>query len=41
MDISMPEMNALDATRVLTAEVPDVRVVILTASEDQVDLFDA
>ncbi|HET7711524.1 MAG TPA: response regulator transcription factor [Thermoanaerobaculia bacterium] len=41
MDISMPEMDGLEATRILTGEAPDVRVLILTASEDQVNLFDA
>ena len=35
MDISMPEMDGLTATRTLTAEVPDVKVLILTASEDE------
>jgi DNA-binding NarL/FixJ family response regulator len=41
MDLSMPELDGLGATRALTAEVPDVKVVILTASEDQASLFDA
>jgi DNA-binding NarL/FixJ family response regulator len=37
----MPEMNGLAATRLLSAEQPDVKVVILTASEDDADLFEA
>jgi DNA-binding NarL/FixJ family response regulator len=41
MDISMPEMDGLTATRQLTSELPDVKVVILTASEDDATLFDA
>src|SRR5436190_7410777 len=41
MDISMPEMDGLTATRTLTAEMPDVKVVILTASDDDASLFDA
>jgi DNA-binding NarL/FixJ family response regulator len=41
MDLSMPEMNGLAATRVLSAEQPEVKVVILTASEDDADLFEA
>jgi DNA-binding NarL/FixJ family response regulator len=41
MDLSMPEMNGLAATRVLSAEHPAVKVVILTASEDDADLFEA
>ena len=41
MDLSMPEMNGLAATRVLSADHPEVKVVILTASEDDSDLFEA
>ena len=41
MDLSMPEMNGLAATRVLSSELPEVKVVILTASEDDADLFEA
>jgi DNA-binding NarL/FixJ family response regulator len=41
MDISMPVMTGLEATRVISAEMPDVRVVILTASDDDADLFEA
>lgn len=41
MDLRMPEMDGLDATRALTAELPQVKVVVLTASEDDADLFEA
>jgi DNA-binding NarL/FixJ family response regulator len=41
MDLTMPEMGGLDATRVLTADNPGVRVVVVTASEDDADLFEA
>jgi DNA-binding NarL/FixJ family response regulator len=41
MDLSMPEMTGLAATRVLSADHPAVKVVILTASEDDADLFEA
>src|SRR5919201_781903 len=41
MDLTMPEMNGLTATRLLSADQPDVKVVILTASEDDADLFEA
>src|SRR5919204_610255 len=41
MDLSMPEMGGLDATRLISAEQPEVKVVILTASEDDADLFEA
>ena len=41
MDLKMPHTNGLAATRLISAEMPDVRVVVLTASEDDADLFDA
>ncbi len=41
MDLAMPEMGGLTATRLLSAELPDVKVVVLTASEEDADLFEA
>jgi DNA-binding NarL/FixJ family response regulator len=41
MDVSMPEMDGIGATRLITAEMPDVKVVILTASDQDETLFDA
>jgi DNA-binding NarL/FixJ family response regulator len=41
MDLAMPEVNGLAATRLISAELPSVKVVILTASEDDADLFEA
>ena len=41
MDLSMPEMDGIAATKLLTAEMPNVRVVILTASESDTTLFEA
>jgi DNA-binding NarL/FixJ family response regulator len=41
MDLTMPEMGGLDATRVLTADKSDTRVIVVTASEDDADLFEA
>src|SRR5690349_15031128 len=41
MDVSMPELDGISATRQLTSELPGVKVVILTASEDDAKLFDA
>jgi DNA-binding NarL/FixJ family response regulator len=41
MDLSMPEMNGLEATRLIKAERPEQVVVILTASEAESDLFEA
>jgi DNA-binding NarL/FixJ family response regulator len=41
MDLDMPELGGLSATRILSVELPDVKVVMLTASEDDADLFEA
>lgn len=41
MDLMMPNVNGLAATRLISAEMPEVRVVVLTASEDDADLFEA
>jgi DNA-binding NarL/FixJ family response regulator len=41
MDVQMPETDGLEATRLLTAVMPDVKVVVLTASEEETTLFDA
>lgn len=41
MDLSMPEMNGLEATRLIKAKRPEQVVVILTASEAEADLFEA
>ena len=41
MDLAMPVLGGLGATRLLTAELPEVAVVVLTASEDDADLFEA
>ena len=41
MDLSMPEVGGIAATKLISAELPDVKVVILTASEDDTSLFEA
>lgn len=41
MDINMPGLNGLEATRAIKAEFPDIKVIILTVSDDQEDLFEA
>jgi len=41
MDIRMPGINGLSATRIIKAESPDLRIVILTVSEEDADLFEA
>lgn len=41
MDVNMPEMTGLEATRVLRRELPEVKIVILTVSEDDENLLEA
>jgi DNA-binding NarL/FixJ family response regulator len=41
MDISMPVMDGIAATRRIVREMPAIRVVILTMSEEAEDLFEA
>jgi DNA-binding NarL/FixJ family response regulator len=41
MDIRMPGQNGLAATRLIKASQPNSRIVILTVSEDDADLFEA
>ena len=41
MDINMPRANGLEATRLIKAEMPDVKVVIVTVSDDDDSLFEA
>ena len=41
MDISMPVMNGLAATRLIKAQRPGMKIVILTTSAEDADLFEA
>ena len=41
MDLRMPIMDGLEATRLLTSEFPDLRIVILTVSDEESDLMEA
>ena len=41
IDLSMPVMDGLEATRQLKAWIPDVKIVILTVSDEDRNLFEA
>ena len=41
MDISMPRCDGLTATRLIKARQPDVKIVMLTTSAEDDDLFEA
>ncbi len=41
MDVRMPRMSGLEATRQVALANPDVAIVMLTVSEDEDDLFEA
>lgn len=41
MDVKMPAVGGLEATRRIKAEMPSIRILMLTVSEDDGDLFAA
>ena len=41
MDIRLPGMSGVEATRIIKNEMPTVEIVMLTASEDDAHLFDS
>jgi len=41
MDIRMPGCNGLEATRLIKAELPETKIVMVTVSDDDDDLFEA
>jgi DNA-binding NarL/FixJ family response regulator len=41
MDLSMPGLDGLSATRLISAEMPQVKVVVLTGSDEDAQLFEA
>ncbi|MEN1761517.1 response regulator transcription factor [Anoxynatronum sibiricum] len=41
MDLRMPKLEGIEATTIIKAEMPDVKVLILTASEEEKDVREA
>ena len=41
MDIHMPVCNGVEATRMIKAEIPETKVIALTVSDEDDDLFEA
>ena len=41
MDVGMPKRGGIDACRVIRRRVPSARILMLTSSDDEADLFDA
>lgn len=41
MDIHLPELNGMEATRLIKSKYPYVKIVMVTVSDDIVDLFES
>lgn len=41
MDIRMPVCDGIEATRLIKAELPETKIIMLTVSEEEEDLFEA
>src|SRR5699024_4628097 len=41
MDINLPDVSGMEATRIIKSKYPYVRIVMVTVSDDIVDLFES
>ena len=41
MDLRMPRLNGVEATRRIVAEIPSIRVIVLTTFEDDDEIYEA
>lgn len=41
MDVTMPRMDGLEATRLIKAQAPEIKIVMLTVSDEDRTVFDA
>ncbi|MEZ4572269.1 MAG: response regulator transcription factor [Thermomicrobiales bacterium] len=41
MDLRMPEIDGLTATRIISTEMPHIKIFIITVSDEDDDLYDA
>ncbi len=41
MDLRMPRLNGVEATRKISAEMPDSRIIVLTTFEDDEEVYEA
>ena len=41
MDIKMPDLGGIDTLKLIKAEMPEIKIAMLTSSEEDEDLFDA
>jgi len=41
MDLQMPRCNGITATRIINTEMPEIKIIVLTMSDREYDLFEA